>query len=125
MCLAVVANGNGAGKGTHVSVFAYLMRGEFDDYLKWPFRGHVTVAILNQLEDNRHATETIHFTNTTKAQYIGRVTDGERALSGWGYPAFIANTDLTYDPAMNCQYLKYDCLRFQIVQVDKPEVDTP
>ena len=31
MRLNVVANGCGAGKGTYVSVYAYLMRGEFDD----------------------------------------------------------------------------------------------
>ena len=32
--LEVIANGNGFGKGTHVSVFLHFMRGEFDDYLK-------------------------------------------------------------------------------------------
>ena len=46
MCLRVNTNGNGKGKGTHVSVFTYLMRGKFDDHLKWPFQGHVTVAML-------------------------------------------------------------------------------
>ena len=43
--LTVYANGYGKGKDTHVSVFAHLMRGEFDDNLKWPFQYHVTVAI--------------------------------------------------------------------------------
>ena len=120
MCLRVDANGNGDGKGTHVSVYAYLMKGEFDDHLRWPFQSHVTVAMLNQLEDNSHTTKTIRFTETMEAEYIGRVTDEERAPDGWGYPTFIAHTDLTYNPAKNCQYLKYDCLRFRIVKVDKP-----
>ena len=114
MCLKVYANGWNVGMDTHVSVFAFLMRGEFDDYLKWPFQGHVTVAILNQLEDNNHATKTIRFTDTTEAKYIARVTDEERALSGWGKNKFIAHSDLDYKPAKNCQYLKYDSLRFQI-----------
>ena len=61
MCLSVVANGSGEGEGTHVSVYACLMRGEFDDHLKWPFRDHVTIAMLNQLKDNSHITETIHY----------------------------------------------------------------
>ena len=116
MCLWVYANGCKEGKGTHVSVFACLIRGEFDDHLKWPFRCRVTIAMLNQLEDNNHITETISFTNTTDNKVIGRVTDGERG-SGLGYDTFIAHTDLTYDPAKNCQYLKYDCLRFRIVKV--------
>ena len=57
-----------------------------------------------------------------KAKVIGRVTDGERAPGGWGYRSFITHTDLTYTPAKNRQYLKYDCLRFQI-EVE-PEVHT-
>ena len=46
MCLNVDANGHGKeGKGTHVSVFVRLMRGEFDDDLKWPFSGEITVQL--------------------------------------------------------------------------------
>ena len=36
MCLAVYANGVGEGAGTHVSVAVLLLRGEYDDQLKWP-----------------------------------------------------------------------------------------
>ena len=121
MCLCVYANGWKAGKGTHISVYNCLMRGEFDDHLKWPFQGRVTVAMLNQLEDNHHITKTTAFTAFTdkaEAKHVGRVTDGERAPSGLGRHTFLAHTDLTYDPAKNCQYLKYDCLRFRIVKVD-------
>ena len=117
MCLWVYANGSGEGEGTHVSVFACLMRGEFDDHLKWPFQDQVTVAMLNQLKDNNHTTKTIAFTDTKSTEIIGRVTDGERA-TGFGYRTFMAHAGLTYDPAKNCQYLKYDCLRFRIVQVE-------
>ena len=96
------------------------MRGEFDDHLKWPFQSQVTVAILNQLEDNNHTKETIPFTKTTNIKINGRVTDGERAPTGLGYQTFIAHGDLTFDPAKNCQYLKYDCLRFRIIAVEAP-----
>ena len=118
MCLTVYANGDGRGKGTHVSVHARLMRGKFDDSLKWPFQGHVTVAMLNQLEDSNHTTKTIEFTDTTDYDVVSRVTDGERAPSKWGHSTVIAHTDLNYNSAKNCKYLKYDCLRFQIVKVE-------
>ena len=118
MCLSVNANGSGDGRGTHVSVFAFLMKGEFDDHLSWPFRGHVTVAMLNQVQDSNHTTKTIPFTETTESKHIGRVTVGDRAPGAWGCPSFIAHTDLDYNPVKNCQYLKYDCLRFQIVKVE-------
>ena len=114
MCLRVCANGYGEGKGTHVSVSASLMRGEFDDDLKWPFRGHVGFAMLNQLEDDNHITRTIPFTDN---EVTGRVMEGERFPSGWGYSTFIAHTELNYNPTKNCQYLKYDCLRFRVVKV--------
>ena len=118
MCLRVDANGYSRGKGTHVSVFARLMRGEFDDHLKWPFQGHVTVAMLNQLEDNHHNTYSIRFTNTTDDEIVGKVTDREKVPDGWGRPTFMAHSDLNYKPAKNCQYLKYDCLHFQIVNFE-------
>ena len=118
MCLDVNANGSGDGRGTHVSVFAFLMKGEFDDHLSWPFRGHVTVAMLNQMQDSNHTTKTIPFTETTESKHIGRVTVGDRAPGAWGCPTFIAHADLDYNPVKNCQYLKYDCLHFQIVKVE-------
>ena len=43
ICLGVHANGIGDGEGTHVTVAVHLMRGEFDDLLKWPFHGEVTI----------------------------------------------------------------------------------
>ena len=63
MCLRVDANGDGDGKGTHVSVYTCLMRGEFDSHLKWPFRGTVTIQLVNQLEDKEHHTGTIPYTD--------------------------------------------------------------
>ena len=110
MCLRVDANGWGTGKGTHVTLCAYLVRRELVDHLRWPLRGHVTIAILNQLEDGNHTTITIPFTNTTESKYISRVTVGG-APGGMGY-TIIAHTELDYNPTKNCQYLKYDCLRF-------------
>ena len=35
-----------------------------------------------------------------------------------GLPYFIAHSDLDYNPAKNCQYLKYDCLQFRVVKVE-------
>ena len=43
MCLSVYAKGNGSGRSTHLSVFVCLMKGEFDDQLKWSFQGKITV----------------------------------------------------------------------------------
>jgi TNF receptor-associated factor 4 len=62
MCLSVSARGDGVGSGTHSSLYVCLMQGINDDALPWPFRGEVTVQLLNQLQDGGHRQETIHFT---------------------------------------------------------------
>ena len=43
MYIRVDANGDGKGKGNRMSVFIFLMKGENDDHLTWPFTGTVTV----------------------------------------------------------------------------------
>ena len=115
--LVVYINGLGTGKGTHVSVYACLLRGEFDDRLLWPFRGEVTIQLLNQLADRNHATGMIRFTERTPDMYTGRVNCEERTENGWGQQKFIAHADLGYNSIKNRQYLKDDCLRFRITAV--------
>ena len=41
-------NGDGMGKGTHISLFFVVMRGQFDALLRWPFRQKVTLMMLDQ-----------------------------------------------------------------------------
>ena len=48
MCARIYLNGDGMGKGTHISVFFVVMRGQFDALLRWPFRQKVTIMILDQ-----------------------------------------------------------------------------
>ena len=54
MCLKVYPAGAGAGKGTHVSMFGYLLKGDYDDELNWLFTADVVVDILNWRGDNNH-----------------------------------------------------------------------
>ena len=108
MCIGVSANGCNEGKGTHISMYAYLMKGENDDHLPWPFTGTVTFELLNQLEDNHHHSKTTIF---LPADISSRqIVSGERASHGYGRPQFITHLDLGYNAAKNCQYLKEDCL---------------
>ena len=48
MCLRAYLNGDGMGKGTHLSLFLVLMRSEYDDLLSWPFSHRVTMSLVNQ-----------------------------------------------------------------------------
>ena len=46
------------GKGTHVSVFFVVMRGEYDALLPWPFSHRVTFKLLNHADVTHSVTET-------------------------------------------------------------------
>ena len=55
LCARIHLDGDGSGKGTHISVFFVVMRGEFDHKLRWPFRQKVTIMLLDQ-DNVEHVT---------------------------------------------------------------------
>ena len=113
MCINVYANGIGKGKGTHISVYAYLMRGENDDHLPWPFTGTVVIELLNQLEDRNHHSMRIPFPSDLEISQ--RVIDEERGR-GYGYQKYISHSSLDYvdDEYSQTEFLKNDCLFFSV-----------
>ena len=115
MGLCVHANGDGNDKGTHVSCFICLMSGEYDDILKWPFQGEVTIELLNQLQDKNHYKDTITFRESTPQEYTQRVVSKVHHSKGiaWG-KQFIPHSQLDYNSFLNCQYLKDDNLYFRV-----------
>ncbi|XP_004074805.1 TNF receptor-associated factor 2 [Oryzias latipes] len=48
MCLRLYLNGDGTGRGTHLSLFFVVMRSKYDALLKWPFSQKVTLMLLDQ-----------------------------------------------------------------------------
>ena len=56
MCARLYLNGDGMGRGTHISVFFVVMRGEYDALLRWPFRQKVTFMLLDQ-DNVEHAID--------------------------------------------------------------------
>ena len=116
MSLHVSPNGFATARGTHVSVYVCLVRGEFDEHLNWPFRGNITIQLLNQQEDKNHHEIKIRFTDTATDDIAGRVTRGMRA-NPWGKSSFISHDALGYNRDKNCQYLNDDCLHFRVAKV--------
>ena len=57
MCARVYLNGAGMGKGTHMSLFFVVMRGECDALHQWPFRQRVSMSLLDQSGGTRHITD--------------------------------------------------------------------
>ncbi|XP_074067802.1 TNF receptor-associated factor 1 isoform X4 [Macrotis lagotis] len=59
LCLRIYLNGDGTGKGTHLSLFIVVMKGEYDALLEWPFRNKVTFMLLDQ-NNREHVTDFFH-----------------------------------------------------------------
>ena len=117
MCIRVIANGIGNGAGTHVSVSLVLMPGIFDDDLKWPFQGSVTIELINRLNPTSNLMREIHFSRTSDPAIVGKVTSGDKAAGAFGWPKFIAHSKLDFNAATMTQYLKHDSLIFYISKV--------
>ena len=111
MCLKVYANGNKKGKGihVHVTVAVCLMRGEFDDLLKWPFRGDVTVQLKKT--DLPHYQKIIPLNDDIPNECFCKPTK-ERNDDGWGYTQYISHADLYAGG-----YLKDDKLVFCVSDI--------
>ena len=103
-------------EGTHLSVFMHLMKGPHDDELTWPLRGKFVVKLLNQISDDKHYSKVIRFDDTTPDSHIhsSRVIEGNKRM-GLGRSPYISNEDL--NKSASCQYLKNDCLFFQVIKV--------
>ena len=111
--LEVFPNGNLAGSGSHLSIAAQLMRGEYDDDLEWPFEGDIRIELLNWRADKNHHSHTIHFNRYTDpdSTHSSRVTDQE-AGTGLGEPQFISHTDLA--STTNTEYLRDGYLKLRV-----------
>ena len=97
MCLTVYANGVGKGKHSHVSVFATLMKGEYDDDLEWPFKGHVTVELLDpDYLGIEPVEEVFKFNARTPPRAKFRCWEEERHAYGHGNPEFILQDNIPY-----------------------------
>ena len=57
LCLRLYMDGDGSGKGTHLSFFLTIMKGEYDALLPWPFNQMVTLILLDQSISKKHIVQ--------------------------------------------------------------------
>ena len=90
--LKVDANGTGSGKDTHLSLKVYLLKGENDDSLEWPFSGEITLQILNWSGDVNHGKKLVAH-HEARLEYRTKLKR-YRASGGRGHPQFISHSVL-------------------------------
>ena len=114
MCARVYLNGDGMGKGTHLSFFFVVMKGPFDALLPWPFKQKVTLTIINQA-GKKHVTDT--FCPDPQSNSFQRPTQKEMNVAS-GCPMFIHHEQL-----LNGGFVKDDCIFLRAVvdtSIDDP-----
>ncbi len=118
MRMKVYLNGYGTGKGTHISVFLYMMQGENDNYLPWPFQGAViTILFLNQrgivknkmFESFGHAAAYLTIEDTG-LEFCARVTNGTYG-QGRGFFKVVPNSQIG-------RYVVNDTLKVKLHKID-------
>nr|XP_009939129.1 PREDICTED: TNF receptor-associated factor 1 [Opisthocomus hoazin] len=102
VCLRVYLNGDGTGKGTHVSLFFVVMKGDYDALLPWPFRHKVTFMLLDQ--NNREHIIDAFRPDLTSASFQRPVNDMNVAS---GCPMFLPLSKLQ---SPKYAYVKEDTL---------------
>ena len=127
--LAVHANGKDNFKGQSVSVYTHIMKGEYDEQLTFPFRGRITVQLVNQRDKSKRHVEDVIKYNDQNDPYgsngarIHTLTPANliagRSYNGWGCPDFVEHKFLPYNSIENTQYLSdNDELIFRIAKVE-------
>lgn len=116
MCARLYPNGDGMGKGSHLSLFFVVMRGNYDALLKWPFSQRVTFCMINQ-NGGEHVIDS--FRPDPQSSSFKRPTSDMNIASGC--PLFIR---LEMLQNTNNGFLKDDTL-FLKVAVDVSDVSDP
>ncbi|XP_078351596.1 TNF receptor-associated factor 3-like isoform X1 [Oculina patagonica] len=91
VCARLYPNGDGIGKGTHMSMFFVIMRGEYDALLPWPFIQKVHFRLIDQdrIRDTYDA-----FRPEPHSSSFKRPTSDMNIASGC--PTFISHTELRH-----------------------------
>ena len=114
ICLQVYPHGFDKDEGTYLTPAICLMSGQYDATLEWPFKGEVTIELLNQLEDAEHKKCIIYFDEFSPKASRSRVVQKQYGL-GWATCRFVRLSKLdSYDCIKNCHYLVNDTLYFRV-----------
>jgi hypothetical protein len=110
-CAKIYLNGDGSGKGTHVSIYLVILKGDYDSLMAWPFRHKVTFSLMDQT-----------FNAETKNNICYTFVPDEKAVSSFRRPLLDMNVPsgiaqfvpigMLTNPAFN--YVKDDSLFIKI-----------
>ena len=105
MCAKIYMNGDGFGKGSHLSLFFVVMRGNYDALQTWPFQKKITMMLLDQ-GNGDHMIDA--FNSDPQSSSFQRPKSDMNIASG--SPLF-----MPLDSLNNRQYIKDDVMFIKII----------
>ena len=112
MNISIYSNAEGGSRATHLSLYVLILHGEFDDQLKWPFDGEVTVQVYNHSQEKWSKEAKIQLNKKVCGLDVVQRQVGLLPSAGWGCPKFLLFSDL------KAYFVKdTNVVRFRIVNV--------
>ena len=105
MCAKIYMNGDGFGKGSHLSLFFVVTRGDYDALQTWPFQKKITMMLLDQ-GNGDHMIDA--FNSDPQSSSFQRPKSDMNIASG--SPLF-----MPLDSLNNRQYIKDDVMFIKII----------
>ncbi|XP_060686866.1 TNF receptor-associated factor 5-like [Hemiscyllium ocellatum] len=109
LCARAYLYGDGAGKGTHLSLFFVVMKGDYDSLLAWPFKQKVTLLLLDQGPKKNHIVE--FFKADASSTSFQRPVSEMNIASGC--PKFVSHTVL--ESGKTAMFIKDDTLFVKVI----------
>ena len=115
MCIRVFPYGYDECEGTHLCAATFLMAGDNDNKLQFPFRGSITLQILNQMSNgvDGNYERTFEYNDKTDDIMCERVPESESMNSGMAMYNFIPLDELLN----NNKYLKHGYLNLRVSKI--------
>lgn len=122
--MEVKPSGCGSGAGSHLSVYVHVMKGEFDEKLKWPLNATIGFKLIDHSSGGSHFESNVSFASDNKAS--ARVTGDREAGTGRGYSQYLPILQVIGggerggadgSGLMPAQFLKNDSLVFEITKI--------
>ncbi|EDO49545.1 predicted protein [Nematostella vectensis] len=108
--LKAYLNGRDRGKGTHLSLYIIIMKGDYDALLEWPFKQKITFYLIDQSEKQNHRT---HLLSPNRSLPNIKVVFNRPTVKenlGIGNPCFVPNEVLE-----SGEYVKDDVMFIKAV----------
>ena len=107
-----------------MSVYLFQMRGEYDDTLEWPFKGSVTIELVNTERKAGNKDITLDCADVADVHSpFRRQTEYEMPDWGYGVEEFISHQELfnvatSKHPFATSEYVLNDCVHFRVTKVE-------